>query len=91
MITESVWSKEGLAGRAGQMSGNSQQIGFFVESTEHLPKTEGLDEVAVARTIDTRWKTDAIVQQASTPTGGDVGKSTYPAVRACGRCSARAA
>ena len=43
MITESLSSKEGLAGRVGQASENSPQIGVLSESKEHLRGKEELD------------------------------------------------
>ncbi len=42
MNTEPLSIKEGLAGRVGQRSENSLQIGTSSDSAEHLRETEGL-------------------------------------------------
>ncbi len=44
MTSESLLTKEGLAGGLGQRSENSLQIAVLSGSTEHLPAPEGLDK-----------------------------------------------
>jgi hypothetical protein len=59
MTIQALSIKEGLATRLGARLARRRKLPanrVFVDPTEHLREAEGLDEIAAAGTLETRWK-----------------------------------
>jgi hypothetical protein len=59
MTIQALSIKEGLATRLGARLARRRKLPanrIFVDPTEHLRETEGLDEIAAAGTLETPWK-----------------------------------